>query len=411
MYNFRYHLVTIVSIFVSLLIGLLLGAAITGSDLVRNTSDELVDSLLTRFDNLSAENAALTEQLSTEGALAGDYYKHWAQGRLDGRTIIVLASQDTVNEAATASIRDALRDGGAAVVTIALKVPAFGLNDPEIAAALQAVVAPVNGQRYENTLAHQLVAEWTYYSDDNGSMELTEEDLRSLSNRPSDQTANLTAFQKTINAHYPLTLALIKHDIISIEANYRPLISHRDPSCSREQRAVLLCTELWGLPYGVNGVVNTLTIGGSADTMIVDPVGFQIAVEFNTLVTQPDSIPYPTWLSGSLMELLDSSDEEENSELEESTNYVVLLAAIDSSQISLAYTANEQGLSCVVNTMGVCGRYSIVALLSGAQSGVYGHSGVADARFPAIPLDATGHIPFMDNSSNTDDKLDVEEEG
>jgi hypothetical protein len=66
MYNFRYHLVTIVSIFAALALGLLLGVAITGSDLVRDASSNLAKSLTDQFDELNATNRDLSDKLKNE---------------------------------------------------------------------------------------------------------------------------------------------------------------------------------------------------------------------------------------------------------------------------------------------------------------------------------------------------------
>ncbi len=81
MYNLRYHLVTICSIFLALAIGLLLGAAIAGSDLVRDTSQGLVDSLLEEFNDITQENNELTNQIEVERPLTQQLLGYWQDGQ------------------------------------------------------------------------------------------------------------------------------------------------------------------------------------------------------------------------------------------------------------------------------------------------------------------------------------------
>jgi hypothetical protein len=63
----------------------------------------------------------------------------------------------------------------------------------------------------------------------------------------------------------------------------------------------------------------------------------------------------------------------------------VLLTQTGTASAAVAQAAHDAGLSCVTTPTTVMGQYSILALLSGAQSGVYGSDRAEDNRFPALP--------------------------
>lgn len=96
MYGFRYHLVTVIAVFMALGIGILLGGSI-GQDLFANEQMELVSRLEEKYSASRAENnrssqrvndlAKQTEQLDQLLRQMGDVL---VQGKLAGKSIILL---------------------------------------------------------------------------------------------------------------------------------------------------------------------------------------------------------------------------------------------------------------------------------------------------------------------------------
>ncbi|MDR2491859.1 MAG: copper transporter [Coriobacteriales bacterium] len=467
MYNFRYHLSTIVAIFISLAVGLVLGAAIAGSDLVRNTSNDLVDSLVTRFDELSQENKQLQSRLDDESMLATDYIVQWADKRLDGRTVVVLSSAQDARSDSYVSLRNTLRLGNASIVDVVVNRQSFGIEDQQTRTLLEGIVVPVEGERYQETLARALADEWTYsYVPTSSDWPLAadyeavqnpeaywsaqalaaEEAAAGLASSPAEPSAPdapdapdatgepgtedaqggsgtgegegagdgagggtsatggtdtkvgagltgivpLTAFQKTFYAHYPLTLTLIKQGIITVQTDYQPLIDHQSPVPSSEQTAILRLAALWKVPYGANGFVDTLAEPSyQSGPLGANETGILIASAFN-VKGEAGLLPYPSWLKESVRQ-----QAAQGAEIPRVASYYSLVVLLDGYYQSLAYAAQERSLSCETVPEDVCGKYSIVALLSGATKGIYGTDRPStEMRFPDLPTDKTGRLPF-----------------
>lgn len=94
MYNFRYHIATLVAVFLALALGLFLGAAIVGSGTVSDGSKTLVEGLRAEFSDLRDQNETLDSALSHEEALSNYMTTTWATGRLADQRILVVATSD-----------------------------------------------------------------------------------------------------------------------------------------------------------------------------------------------------------------------------------------------------------------------------------------------------------------------------
>ncbi|MCL1890500.1 MAG: copper transporter [Coriobacteriia bacterium] len=404
MYNFRYHLITIVSIFVSLLIGLLLGAAITGSDLVKDTQANMVKDLESRFSEFMNQNDDLTTQLSAlqnrfdvENTLAETHFEAWAHNRLDGRTVVLLVSSADATGEATREINDTLQLSGAATVKITVKKPQFGLQDPEHLAQLEELLGLGGGTLTAEMLALRLADEWTYvYA---APPAKKDDDKKKDNNKnPAVDTEALAA---TMQARYPLTKFLLEKEIISVDAQYAALSGHTSPAPDAAQKLALEFAGSHQMPYGANGIINTLVISGDDESFVADEVGLQLASQFKLRGTTGSATPlaYPAWLKDSIPKNAAQSSAQ-NGNLEGvatpvvEPSYYALLIDLNSEKLALTSGKNNRALSRLAGFLETSDRYSLIALLSGAQTGDYG-IGRQDGRFyPALPTDATGRAPF-----------------
>jgi hypothetical protein len=119
MYNLRYHIASLVAVFVALTVGLLLGSIVVERGLLASQQTTLVEGLRTEFDTLRTDSAALKTANDTLSAFASDAAPGVVKGVLDGRTVMVLASPETADTAARASEAIRLAGGKAAVATFA----------------------------------------------------------------------------------------------------------------------------------------------------------------------------------------------------------------------------------------------------------------------------------------------------
>jgi len=337
------------------------------------------------------------------------------QKRFEGRTIALLVSETAISLSASSDngssatmingIQEALEDSGAAVVRIVVHTQSFGLQDSATLSAIQRIVAPVEGETYEETVAKRLVREWSYtYVSSNGSggtgdtegevdgsgvgsMAPSTEDYQAIQNRPITEVTPQTPFQQYLYDQYPLTRYLLTNKIISIEANYQSLLEGIQPYPTSGNLISLQLASAWQIPYGVNGVVDMLTTNGSSVAKTLDQVGLQIAQEFDTRGAQ-NALPYPSWLKNRLIALVG------NSVAAHDASYFAVLANVDASSSVYVSNANSYNLSTVTTPTELSGRYSVIALLSGAPRGIYGQDREQSMLFPAVPADTTGRIPF-----------------
>jgi len=139
MVDFRYHLVSIIAVFLALAVGIVLGAtAIEGP--AYNTLNNRVTAVGKDRDALRATNDELIEQLAKQSRFAEAVLPFAAAGRLaDERVVIVSAPGASAQVGDTAA--QALQTAGAAVVGRLSLTDKFA--DPAYAAALTSVARQV----------------------------------------------------------------------------------------------------------------------------------------------------------------------------------------------------------------------------------------------------------------------------
>jgi len=315
MYNFRYHLVTIVSIFAALVIGLLLGVAITGSELVQNASDDLVDDLLEQFNQLSSENVQLNSDLQVERSLDSQLFNHWQQERLQGRNILIITGAHNSDTALAQELALTVQASGGSTAVITLLDPSLGLQDSNKLAALQKLCPAVSGQDYSQTLAAALLAEWTQVritgplstpasqaagaDEDSGAasdqaangQDEADQDAQSgtaesavpqaaddvdeaaqSSSLPDDPTSSaplLGRDEQDLASAYPLTQLLLEQGSLYIEVDYSVALAQKSSAWQPGQYDYLAQAASANLPYAANGLVN-LAVERSDDGVSVN---------------------------------------------------------------------------------------------------------------------------------------------
>ena len=411
MYNFRYHLVTIVSIFAALALGLLLGVALTGSDLVRDASSNLAQSLTQQFDELNKTNDQLSDQLQTEQLLNKTLLDNWQGQRLKGRTIVILASQEGAYAELTGHLRSlVVQSGGIAVVVHIDPEINTKLEDEALAAKLEALLPKVDGEEYSLTLARQLVEEWSF------------------------STANTAdTVPASFEHNYQLTKQMVASNLISISVDYGSLLALETnktaalPPAVEWQMASYRQAQSQSLPYAANGVIDMAVHPPhpQSSQMILDPLALAITQQFDSFGqagelpylhavvdvafgsqdggqdgseaqdgAQPDGDAQPGTGNADSVNGTGSAAAAAEAPLDPDANYFALIAQQGGFDAVLLATARDTGLSCQISPLSSSGSYSIIALLTGAKKGSYGldYSGVSP--FPPIPADDEGNRVF-----------------
>ena len=164
MYNIRYHLASLVAVFLALTVGLVLGTVVAERGTLDNQSTTLVDDLQKQFAQIQTDNNALRDGLERDRAFAGDVVPALTVDALSGETVAILVNGGRSNglNATMAAIEDA---GGIPVV-LTFSSPGLDLDShvPEGISALlgegftEPTSAPANAA-FKNAVADVLAAE------------------------------------------------------------------------------------------------------------------------------------------------------------------------------------------------------------------------------------------------------------
>jgi Copper transport outer membrane protein, MctB len=87
MFDFRYHALTLVAVFLALMVGLLLGVAIGDRGLVSSAEHDLRDSLRADVTRSRAQSAGLRSQLLQQRHIQQAVYPLLVEGRLSGQRV------------------------------------------------------------------------------------------------------------------------------------------------------------------------------------------------------------------------------------------------------------------------------------------------------------------------------------
>jgi hypothetical protein len=398
MYNFRYHLVTIVSIFAALALGLLLGVAITGSDLVRDASNNLAESLTDQFNELNATNETLSDQLQLEQMLADELLAGWQTDRLKGRTIAIVTREAAASDSLASELSAYVSRGGGVPIIVRIDQTRGLLpTDEQSLDALHQILPEIEGESYETTLARALTDEWSFIVH-----------------------AGALPIAAMFEENYPLTTWLVEEKRLDMAVSYRPLLDALaltspsgtvPPASLAAQRAAYEMAAEKQLPYGVNGVIDTAVFSSSEGTpAAMDAVALQVALQFEQK-GRAGKLPYQNFVVAGDKAIGKAGEDTETNagepqtadpsatgqdsspDVSQASYYAVLVQQGDFSELVLA-VAQETGLPCELSPLDKMGRYGIIALLSGSDKGNYGLDRRGMSPLPLIPADSQGDAPF-----------------
>ncbi len=127
MVDFRYHLVSIVAVFLALGIGVLMGSAVLGENLVKSLRDDLSNIRATNED-LRSRTLELEDQIESDQDFAIDVQSRLIDGTLSDRRIVLVAFDGTDGDMVDTA-RGLIGAAGGEVVTTVTILNKAGLRD------------------------------------------------------------------------------------------------------------------------------------------------------------------------------------------------------------------------------------------------------------------------------------------
>jgi outer membrane murein-binding lipoprotein Lpp len=132
----RYHIVSISAVFLALAVGVVLGSTALSGSLLSGLSDEK-GKLASQVSDLQAQRNALDARVADADAFAGSVGPKIVAGTLEGRSVVVITTDDA-SPADRDALEDLIRRSGATVAGELQLTSAF--TDPDRAEQLRALV-------------------------------------------------------------------------------------------------------------------------------------------------------------------------------------------------------------------------------------------------------------------------------
>jgi hypothetical protein len=112
LFNYRYHAISLIAVFLALGIGVLLGVAIGEEGVVSNASKDLESSLRSDLQNARSTNAKLTREIRVRDEYQRQAYPALVRNELPGYRVGIVAL-GAMPSGYTSAIRDAVEPAGA----------------------------------------------------------------------------------------------------------------------------------------------------------------------------------------------------------------------------------------------------------------------------------------------------------
>lgn len=157
MYNLRYHIASLVGVFLALALGLVLGGLVVRQGYFDEQQSAIVSSLKKEFAELQETNTALENDLKAQEQYSSAMTSQWISGRLQGTTLVILTSGN--EEKGVEAAQEAMKDAGGSSIVVTLAKSEFGLNDVAISSAVQSVLT--TSTSLSKDVPGALAAEWT----------------------------------------------------------------------------------------------------------------------------------------------------------------------------------------------------------------------------------------------------------
>lgn len=134
MLSFRFHIVSLIAVFLALAIGIAAGSTFIDRAIVDSLQDR-VDTVSANLDARRAENQQLSGQIDDLEAYVSDSAPWLVEDRLNGRSIVVVAERGVADEPVEAQV-ELLRQAGADVPGIVWLEEQLALAEPDDLQAL-----------------------------------------------------------------------------------------------------------------------------------------------------------------------------------------------------------------------------------------------------------------------------------
>lgn len=159
MLTWRYHLLTLVAVFLALGLGVLVGISLSDTGVVETGRSGLVEDIQRDLRDLSNRNDKLSAERSVNLRYQDDTFPFIVSGHIQGANVAVVASS-TVNDQALRDLGSAINSGGGQVTTTtrlnSRYDPATAAERVTAAFAADPVLSRVDASNFNNVVGPEL---------------------------------------------------------------------------------------------------------------------------------------------------------------------------------------------------------------------------------------------------------------
>lgn len=347
MYNLRYHIITIVAIFLALALGLLMGAAIGGSEALRQTSSSLVENLRKDYSAAISERDKLKEELLRNDKLGSELFLAWSKDRLAKKSILVLT--DSSSTASLERVEDTLSRAGAQTIRLNFNVENFdSLNEADLS-ELKALLGRLSHKNTADLSPKQVLSlssELLVGELQSGALTRIKSGLSSQDDKESQQAETQQEGVQQEGAQ--------QQEADQAQTDKSQLEQRNEAAEGGQQ----LSGEL--LEYLLKHKLINLTASKDASAKLSGVVCLALSAD-------KSSHPWGLTLSAAASQ----------------AKIPTVLTQLSSYDDKLLIDAQTRGFSGVAACETMVGEYGLLALLSGAEAGVYGIEGAK--TYPDLP--------------------------
>lgn len=213
MLTWRYHLLSLVGVFLALGLGVLVGISVSDTGVLETSQDVLVRDIQSDLDGLRTENSQLSRERATNIRFQDDSFPFVVGGRLQGKRIAIVASSAAGDEVVR-KLTSAIDAAGGQVTSTTILNPRFDL--PAAAAKLRAdlksdaAFASVDEATFSTLVGRQLARDISkgggvkllaplqgvMVDSNNGNYDIPVDAVVFVTRADNDQVAAYTEFEK-----------------------------------------------------------------------------------------------------------------------------------------------------------------------------------------------------------------------
>lgn len=182
MFDIRYHVVSLVAVFLALALGILLGTVIVDKGILVEQQKALVERLEADFARIREDNRNLNRKVQSDAEFARQMLSLLAKDKLRDRNVIVLVTREGASSEES-RVLDTLSVAGASTSAIVIKTP-WKLSD-EAKARLNPYLVGTSPGPVEPRILERLVRELVSPADRRFLTELSNSGLVSIDAAPS----------------------------------------------------------------------------------------------------------------------------------------------------------------------------------------------------------------------------------